>query len=112
MPDYKFKISEGKHPIVTVVFSEKKFNILNTFLLSEARNFGKEIQNGLLKVLSGKIDSYSFSGNIFSFESDCEKTVISNDISEDDPPLKVKTSELLMLINSYKSELDNLKNKQ
>lgn len=105
MIEYTFKKCDGKHPIITAVFSDSSFDILNSFLLSETRSFGKEIQKGLSDVLNKKNDTYLFGGNIFSFEANCESTVISDDISEYEQDLTIKTDDFFKLISSYISEL-------
>ena len=81
MLNYKIEITKEAHPVPVAVFEDKKYELAATFLLAEARNFGKEIIAALDEVCAGKKKTGAFAGNVFSLEIAPETTTICDDIS-------------------------------
>lgn len=106
---YKFIRSDGEKPILTTEFEEEGFELLNTFLLSEVRNFGSVIEQGLYELTVNEKREFSFSGNVYSLEADAEKALITDDISDDEISLGTDTKELYELVKAYRAEYKKLK---
>ena len=77
---YRIKRTAGKHPVPVIEFEEARYEVAATFLLAEARSFGKEILAAMDDVILGGEPSGTFSGNAFSLEITPSLTTIVDDI--------------------------------
>ena len=103
---YTFEWTDGEKPVLKAVFQDSSNSALNTFLLGEVRNFGDEIEQGLLSVINGEAGVCSFSGNVISLTADSELAVLDDDILEK-RLLELSTEDLFRLVRDYRCELNH-----
>ena len=81
MLKYDIKIEGKNNPLPIVTFEDDRYELVATFLLAEARNFGSAIVDALDEVTDGRKTTGAFAGNVFSLEITPETTTICDDIS-------------------------------
>ena len=91
MLNYKIEITDEKNPLPVVVFDDPQYELTATFLLAEARTFGREIIEALDEVAAGRKKTGTFAGNVFSLEIAPDKTLIDDDISGEECEMDTRT---------------------
>ena len=100
MLKYKIEITGKKHPMPVVKFEDEGYALAATFLLAEARSFGREILAELDKVCLDGASAAGFSGNAFSLEIGPDTTKVVDDIMGDE--CEVPTREMKKLVEEYR----------
>ena len=100
MLKYKIEIEGKRRPLPVVTFEDERYTLAGTFLLAEARSFGKEIMAELDKVCVEGKSSAEFSGNAFSLEIGPETTKVVDDIMGDE--CELPTKEMRKLVEEYR----------
>ena len=106
MLNYKIEIEGKSNPLPVVTFEDERYELAATFLLAEARNFGSAIVDALEEVTSGKKQTGSFAGNVFSLEITPETTTICDDISGKE--CAIETSALQEIAEEYVAAYEKL----
>ena len=99
MLKYKIEIEGKDNPLPIVTFEDDRYELVATFLLAEARNFGSAIVDALDEVTDGRKEKGSFAGNVFSLEITPETTTICDDISGKE--CEIGTEALLEIAEEY-----------
>ena len=97
---------------LTVIFNDKKYELLTTFLVVEVNSFRKWIKESFDKVISGKVQYEEFGGNICYTVITPDITTIYNSLSDDDEQCEVNTLELRQLIDEWCEKVDEFKRTQ
>ena len=106
MLKYEIKIEGKNNPLPVVTFEDERFELAATFLLAEARNFGSAIVDALEEVTSGKKQTGSFAGNVFSLEITPGMTTICDDISGKE--CAIETAALQEVVEEYVAAYEKL----
>ena len=106
MLKYNIEIEGKNNPIPVVTFEDERYELAATFLLAEARNFGSAIVDALEEVTSGKKQTGSFAGNVFSLEITPETTTICDDISGKE--CEIETAALQEIAEEYVAAYEKL----
>ena len=101
MLKYKIEITKEERPVPIVTFEDKRYELAATFLLAEARSFGREILSSLDEVCAGKKKTGAFAGNVFSLEIAPDTTTIADDISGKE--CEIATKDLRQVVDAYVS---------
>ncbi len=102
MIGYEIKIKD-EDPIPVVVFEERKYDLVGTFLLAEARSFSREILSALDEVCVEGKTSGGFAGNVFSLEIAPDMTKVTDDIMGRE--CEIPTRELKEVVEAYRKSL-------
>ena len=97
---------------LTVIFNDKKYELLTTFLVVEVNAFRKWIKESFDKVISGRVQYEEFGGNICYTEITPDITTIYDSLSDDDEQCEVNTLELRQLIDEWCDKVDEFKRTQ
>jgi len=105
MLDKEFKtitLNNGQKKL-TIVFSDKKYELLSTFFFVEVGSFEDWIKENINDVLQGKDKERNISGNICELVIQKENTTIYDTLAEDGKGnwCSVSTQELLSVINEW-----------
>lgn len=94
------------HPVPIVEFADKRYDLVATFLLAEARSFAREILEALDEVCVRGKASGSFSGNVFSLEIARDTTTVADDIMGQE--CQIPTAVLRDVVEAYQRACLNL----
>ena len=99
---------------MSVLFKEKKYEILSTFLFVEVNSFEEWVKEEFDKVLSGKSQYEEINGNVCSVKISFEITQIFDMLTEDDEEYynsgcEVSTKELRLLIDEWCDKRSHIK---
>ena len=98
--------------MLTIEFDDNsRYGLLSGFLLSEVHNFADWIKEHFDKVLSGKCESTTFSGNICDVEVTPSTTKVYDLFDDNEEPYKceIDTKELRSLIDEWCEISDKFK---
>ncbi len=107
MMKYKIEITEEEHSVPVVTFENEEYGLAGTFLLAEARTFGREILEALEAVTSGREKTGTFAGNVFSLEITPKTTTVCDDISGEE--CEIATADLQKIAGEYVTAYRNMK---
>jgi len=96
---YEIKILSSKRPLPTIIFPDKRYELVSSFFLAEGRNFGAEILAALRKVLQRESEREIFAGNVFSLEIALPLTKVFDDM--EDRECEILTEDLAELAEAY-----------
>ena len=103
MLNYEYKKYKMKNGIegISIVFADKKYQILTTFLLCDVVSFEEWIKEDFEKVVSGISEYEEINGNACCAEISRTTTRIYDNLAEDGMGdwCEVDTTELVKLIN-------------
>lgn len=96
------KLNDGRKKL-TVVFSDKAYELLSTFFFVEVNSFEEWIKQNIYDVLQGKTDKAEQSGNVCEWVVEKDKTTVYDMLAQDGTGKQcaVSTEELLSLINEW-----------
>ena len=107
MIKYKIKYIEGDHPLAAVEFEDEKYKMLGEFMLAE-RSFRRDILGIVNEVDLGLSYKEYFSGNVYTLMVTPESCVLTNNLDDDAPSLKVDTPEFKKIFLDYMYALREL----
>lgn len=102
---YTFITTQGKRPLIEVMFAEEKYKLIGEMLLAE-RSFLPQLLEALDRVLKKREANGQFAGNAFSLFITGETTKITNDINGEET--EAPTKELCKLIKRYQKQYAKL----
>lgn len=96
------KLNDGKKKL-TIVFTDKEYELLSTFFFVEVNSFEEWIKKNIDDVLQGKNNKIEISGNICELIIEKDKTIIYDMLAEDGMGkwCSISTKELLSIINEW-----------
>ncbi|GAB5081752.1 hypothetical protein Osc1_09250 [Hominimerdicola sp. 21CYCFAH17_S] len=114
--NYIYKEYKMKNGIegISIIFSEKKYELLSTFLSSEVTQFEEWIKENFDMVIEGKERKREIAGNVCGVEITLQKTMIYDMLAEDGMGnwCEVDTKELRQLIDEWCDKVREFKRKR
>lgn len=104
----KYKLRNGFEDI-SIIFSEKKYQLLSTFIGSDVSAFEEWTKEAFDKVLSGVSLHEEINGNICGAEIGPLTTKVYNLLIEDEEMCEVETEELRQIIEDWGKEKRRLR---
>ena len=102
--NYIVKVTKNSQKFLLVEFDSSSCQSLSNFLNSEVHNFYLDVREALENVITGKMEEYSFDGNLLGIEIGKEITEVYFQFEEEilGEPYFISTDELYKLVIEWK----------
>ena len=108
--NYIVKVTKSSRKFLLVEFDSSSCQSLSSFLNSEVHNFYLDVREALENVISGKMEEYTFDGNLLGIEIGREITEVYFQFEEEilGAPCFISTDELYKLVIEWKEMEDKM----
>lgn len=108
--NYIVKVTKNSRKFLLVEFDSSSCQSLSNFLNSEVHNFYLDVREALESVITGKMEEYTFDGNLLGIEIGKEITEVYFQFEEEilGDPCFISTDELYKLVIEWKEMEDKM----
>ena len=108
--NYIVKVTKTSRKFLLVEFDSSSCQSLSNFLNSEVHNFYLDVREALESVITGKMEEYTFDGNLLGIEIGREITEVYFQFEEEllGDPCFIPTNELYKLVLEWKEIEDRM----
>ena len=108
--NYIVKVTKNSQKFLLVEFDSSSCQSLSNFLNSEVHNFYLDVREALESVITGKMEEYTFDGNLLGIEIGKEITEVYFQFEEEilGEPCFIPTNELYKLVLEWKEMEDRM----
>ena len=108
--NYIVKVTKNSRKFLLVEFDRSSCQSLSNFLNSEVHNFYLDVREALESVITGKMEEYTFDGNLLGIEIGREITEVYFQFEEEilGAPCFISTDELYKLVIEWKEMEDKM----
>ena len=108
--NYIVKVNKNSRKFLLVEFDSSSCQSLSNFLNSEVHNFYLDVREALESVITGKMEEYTFDGNLLGIEIGREITEVYFQFEEEilGAPCFISTDELYKLVIEWKEMEDKM----
>ncbi len=108
--NYIVKVTKNSRKFLLVEFDSSSCQSLSNFLNSEVHNFYLDVREALESVITGKMEEYTFDGNLLGIEIGREITEVYFQFEEEilGAPCFISTDELYKLVIEWKEMEDKM----